>query len=255
MHNNHCANPLQITLKSSPSHLLFLSSLSTSSSSLLSASPSAAHPVARCRSRSKILQTSRKNRLFCRSRSKIQQTSRKNRLFCRSRSRIQQVSLISALAPPDAEPIPPPACYPLGLLPPAGRKDRTGAGAQRRLLLLEPMAARGRMSGRGPQAKRSGRDEQSKTAKGSGNNSLLCAPGREGGRGRRVRGGGERGRRARRSRAGAPGREGGRGSRARRSRAGAPGREGGEGTRGGGRPGGIRPGGVRRGGVRPRGGG
>jgi len=57
-------------------------------------------------------------------------------------------------------------------------EERSSAGAQRRLLLLEPMAARGRMSGRGPPAKRSGRDELSKTAKGSGNNSLLWAPGR-----------------------------------------------------------------------------
>ena len=53
----------------------------------------------------------------------------------------------------------------------------TGVGGKRRLVLLEPMAARGRMSGRGPQAQRSGRDEQSQTAKGSRNTSLLFSAG------------------------------------------------------------------------------
>ena len=64
------------------------------------------------------------------------------------------------------------------------RNDRGWLGGKRRLLLLEPMAARGRMSGRGPQAQRSGRDEQSKTAKGSSNSSLLFPTGRGRGPGR-----------------------------------------------------------------------
>ncbi len=89
-----------------------------------------------------------------------------------------------------------------------------GRAAARSLLFPEPMAARGRMSGRGPQAKRSGRDEQSKTAKGSGNSRLLAAGGRRAGGergaggaggGRRAGGGGTGGAREERGRSGGGG--------------------------------------------------
>ncbi len=56
------------------------------------------------------------------------------------------------------------------------KDDGYRVGGKRRLVLLEPMAARGRMSGRGPQAQRSGRDEQSQTAKGSRNSRRLFPP-------------------------------------------------------------------------------